>query len=856
MRTKSGNYELTRLAAAMLPFSIAAAIFCASVALAQTPTATPTAGAGANSFTFINNNSYPIWLGEYAGNPSAVVTPASGLKIPAGGASASITTTAPYSSGRFWARTECDFEDLYQSGSTGGLTRPGAFTTCNADTDCSSLAATTGLSYDCFGGVCMVDCSSSPDNTNTYCQSVIGIPGAAAAICNTNTGSTKSGCSYSSGVVCKTGDCNGLYQCVGNWTNASTITSLSVTGSAPATLFEPTTNSGTDVNYDLSNVSGYNMPVQVTVSAQPPANSQYPDNCYQPQCVSDLNPVCPLNLQVTQAPTTTVTSIACGGGLYCQAGSCKACKPGTSCDPSSQFTCVVGCNDPDDQCNQNPGNAANLDCNSAIPSPGDGSWTADGSSYFDMYAASNQSGNVDRNHKGTAMSSQNQANPVCWTDPDLDASIDCLPNQTCDTTDFASLGFPPDMGVCVYNSASMPPGDTGGLAPQHHCGAATDPGAAGDACGNYAYVGPPYMTLNYPDAQGYTCQDVTITQAGYDSVATMACIPAVNPSATPTPVAGLGTYATPAISGAALYNGYAAPVNPEWLAAAVQAGGGTPFYKAFSKACPHAYAWTYDDNAGGFSCNNVSAAGGDNQQVNFTVAFGLTGGTPTPTATSTASFTPTATVTATATSGPTTTATSTATATGSATPTATATATVTATPTATATATSTTTITPTATVTATASSTPSATQTPTMTPSPTGTATPDCVHNFFLTTNPAGTLAFGDVEPKQSVKLPLMVTNNEPLGGELKLSTKIQNGDAKDFSVSGGNCTTINRLQPGQTCTYELKLKGSKKTPGAVNANLLITGKFRQGVCPKGDVQSVSVTLAGSVDAPSDTTQP
>jgi hypothetical protein len=114
-----------------------------------------------------------------------------------------------------------------------------------------------------------------------------------------------------------------------------------------------------------------------------------------------------------------------------------------------------------------------------------------------------------------------------------------------------------------------------------------------------------------------------------------------------------------------------------------------------------------------------------------------------------------------------------------------------------------------------------------------------------LTTSPAGTVAFGDVLVGKSVTETLKVTNNEPAGGALKLTKKIQPADA-GFSVTGGSCTTINWLGGGKTCKYQFKLKGKKRNSGAVNANLLITGTFRPEVCP-GHVQSVSVLLAGFV---------
>ena len=138
-----------------------------------------------------------------------------------------------------------------------------------------------------------------------------------------------------------------------------------------------------------------------------------------------------------------------------------------------------------------------------------------------------------------------------------------------------------------------------------------------------------------------------------------------------------------------------------------------------------------------------------------------------------------------------------------------------------------------------------------MTPSPTGTATPGCRFNVYLTTSPDGTLAFGDLKVKKSATLPLKVTNNEPVGS-LNLTKTITGGNASDdFSVKGGSCETVNRLKPGQTCSYQVRFKPKGKVLGAVNANLQITGTFRQGVCPAGDVQSVSVNLAGFVNAAS-----
>jgi hypothetical protein len=138
-----------------------------------------------------------------------------------------------------------------------------------------------------------------------------------------------------------------------------------------------------------------------------------------------------------------------------------------------------------------------------------------------------------------------------------------------------------------------------------------------------------------------------------------------------------------------------------------------------------------------------------------------------------------------------------------------------------------------------------------MTPSPSSTATPDCTHNIYLSTNPAGTLAFGVVQvgSSNSVTLPLTVTNNEP-AGTLNLKAKIRYRDARDFAVTGGSCTTDKMLNAGATCTYELTLTGQAQDAGdAVSTDFMITGSFDRGVCPEGDFQRLSVTLAGAVAA-------
>ncbi len=128
-------------------------------------------------------------------------------------------------------------------------------------------------------------------------------------------------------------------------------------------------------------------------------------------------------------------------------------------------------------------------------------------------------------HTGTALSSQNQGNPVCWSDPKFAPvpNIDCTPDQVCDTRGLLDPCIRPGIGVCVYQKAKTPKGDIGGLSPQNNCPA---DGTQGAACGNYGVKG-------YPDALGYTCNAVTINKGGYKKQATMACVPPFDPGGWP-----------------------------------------------------------------------------------------------------------------------------------------------------------------------------------------------------------------------------------------------------------------------------------------------------------------------------------
>jgi hypothetical protein len=100
--------------------------------------------------------------------------------------------------------------------------------------------------------------------------------------------------------------------------------------------------------------------------------------------------------------------------------------------------------------------------------------------------------------------------------------------------------------------------------------------------------------------------------------------------------------------------------------------------------------------------------------------------------------------------------------------------------------------------------------------------------------------------------VPLMVTNNEP-AGVLKLTAKIKHREAEDFAVTGGTCTTkstaAKKLHAGESCTYMLTFTGDQKDQGTtIGTDFMIIGRFGPAVCPSGDVQSATVTLAGAVN--------
>jgi hypothetical protein len=118
---------------------------------------------------------------------------------------------------------------------------------------------------------------------------------------------------------CRTGDCNGLFQCTGY-------------GSIPATLAEYNLNSfdGLDF-YDVSMVDGSNLPMWINTTSGNTPDKVSSTGCVAAGCTTAVD--CPAALQVTAAGTVVACESACARlktDQYCCRGawaSRQACNP-------------------------------------------------------------------------------------------------------------------------------------------------------------------------------------------------------------------------------------------------------------------------------------------------------------------------------------------------------------------------------------------------------------------------------------------------------------------------------------------------------------------------------------------------
>jgi hypothetical protein len=121
----------------------------------------------------------------------------------------------------------------------------------------------------------------------------------------------RTGCSFNSAGVgrCETGDCGGVFQCVGS-------------GATPATLAEMTLDSfdGLDF-YDVSMVDGTNLPMYINTTHSVSPDPVSTNGCYQGVCTTAVK--CPSAMQVKVDGQEVACETACaafGGDDYCCTG--------------------------------------------------------------------------------------------------------------------------------------------------------------------------------------------------------------------------------------------------------------------------------------------------------------------------------------------------------------------------------------------------------------------------------------------------------------------------------------------------------------------------------------------------------
>ena len=282
--------------------------------------------AAEHALTFANGCPYPIWLGEL-GNAAGFCRSDGGcLQNPPGLQFCNISTC---SSDADCPAIQCAIDG--DCPGTGATCSNGRCTPTCQQGQCACKPA-TGCpggamceSEKCVGGLCQYTTYPPPDwQLTTGNSATICIPAGWGGRFWGRTGCTRGGGNV---LTCRTGQCGPPYPLAGQL-------QCHVSANPPTTLFEPTFDSlGVDF-YDVSLVSGYNVPLEVTPSTA---------GCVVTgACTSDLNATCPVSLGVTGGSCTTGGDCADGG----------ACVGGQ---------CVVGCMDPCDQCSA-PNPPAALDC--------------------------------------------------------------------------------------------------------------------------------------------------------------------------------------------------------------------------------------------------------------------------------------------------------------------------------------------------------------------------------------------------------------------------------------------------------------------------------------------------------------
>jgi hypothetical protein len=459
-----------------------------------------------------------------------------------------------------------------------------------------AMAASCETNGDCPSGACDqesgqctctgdADCGGAPCQANGKCATTANV-----CLPETVTSGTfwpRTGCVLHDRVspttlTCVTGACSSTSN------DGSQLLDCSIANGGgspknPVAQFEVTTSS-TSLNYDVSIAAGFNVETAgVPVGGgwvEPGTPATQVIACLEAGCTGDLNASCPANLRFT-AP---------GGGP------------------------TIGCLDPCTAC----ANGADIGCDDTT-----------GDSYTDcdagMGSVTNRSLYCAKNTVITpatlqyAQASPNQGTATAF------GQADCAYGTTFTIPEFESgYALPAGQGVCLYldapqgtiphfndygwaDAASGTTKNCGGLPPDY--AALPD----GTPCGGYLAKQSNDGSTGYANGLGYTCQTVKASSTTLSPPPHLCMPPTTN---------GLGQCVADSRGENPLYTAVGGVANASWIAAGIIAGGGTtPYYATFKDACPHAYAWQYDDLSSGFGCDPTLESSPGSAFTGFDVTF-------------------------------------------------------------------------------------------------------------------------------------------------------------------------------------------------------------------------------------------
>lgn len=519
---------------------------------------------------------------------------------------------------------------------------------CSSDGDCAS-------GQSCASGSCT--CASDADCTFDA------PPGTTTATCDTGSGQCarstqllmpagwsgrlwpRTGCSGSdTALVCATGQC-------GPATGGNIDCSIQGATADLATLFEATMAgaNGND-NFDISLVSGYNVPISVTLTPPPDkgwqANTSYEAGAQIVQAVGDdvfgftnSGPGGTSGATAPSFPSTWFGTVTDGSGITwtntgptCQPSGCTSdllstCPSALQVDSDSA---LVACNAPANTCA-----ATSSSCNADL----------------DFYQCQNNDGTKDLFGNVLTLQSPNASSFVCFSADDCPAGTTCL----LDPDLVSGLTLPKGAGVCspVAQNGGCTPADDGQPCPttpafpfvEYQCQTLTQ--------GNVPVCLPPTTTGVgdlWWNANNWTATS-TACSADSDCTSSQKCLGAEVKGGLPACTSGdtgCTCYDSQACSSArgtndgcaqpnsclnehgvpdgkpdgganvdcskqtcycapqGIYSGACGPTNPSWNSAALAVGTKDEGWPAiFKEACPVAYAYQFDDPSSNWSCPNT-----------------------------------------------------------------------------------------------------------------------------------------------------------------------------------------------------------------------------------------------------------